>query len=58
MSGNSEERLKGRKPEKTRQQMPKTGGAFGKETSDQVISGEENRNLDNHVRRRTAGRSA
>jgi len=45
-------RSTGRKPDTVRRQSAKTDGAFGKETLDQVATGDANRNEDKAVRKK------
>jgi len=52
MSAKMGKRLTARKPDTVRRQSAKTDGAFGKETADQVTSGNVNRNEDNAVKQK------
>jgi len=52
MSGKMGKRSTGRKPDTVRRQSAKTDGAFGKETLDQVATGDANRNEDKAVRKK------
>jgi len=55
MSGKSGRRPTGKKPDSVRRQSSKTTGAFGKETAEQVSTGDANRNIDKATRKsRTA----
>ena len=57
MSGKTGKRPTGRKPDTVRRQSAKTDGAFGKETADQVMAGDSNRNEAKSVRQRRTGKS-
>ena len=59
MSGKTGRRSTGRKPDSVRRQSSKTTGAFGKETGEQVVTGDTNRNTDRTARKsRTSGSGA
>jgi len=51
MSGKSGRRETGRKPTTVRRQSAKTDGAFGKETDQQLVTGDARRNVDKAVRK-------
>jgi len=51
MSGKTGRRPTGHKPESVRRKSAKTTGAFGKETSEQVVGGEVSQNIDKPARR-------
>jgi hypothetical protein len=57
MSGKTGRRPTGRKPASVRRQSAKTAGAFGKETSEQVITGDASRNTDRGARDSRKGRA-
>jgi hypothetical protein len=50
MSGKTGRRPTGRKPDSVRRQSSKTTGAFGKETAEQVVTGETSQNTDKATR--------
>jgi len=52
MSGKMGSRSTGKKPETVRRHSAKTTGAFGKETAEQVTSGEVTQNVDKAGRKR------
>ncbi len=55
MSGKTGQRSTARKPENVRSKRAKTDGAFGKETDEQVVSGDANRNVDKGARKVRTG---
>jgi len=57
MSGKMGQRSTGKKPATVRRQSAKTAGASGKETGDQVTSGDANRNMDKASRPSRVGKA-
>jgi hypothetical protein len=55
MSGKTGQRSTGRKPASVRRQSAKTTGAFGKETDQQVTTGDANRNRDKATQTKNSG---
>jgi hypothetical protein len=57
MSAKMGQRSTGRKPTSVRRTSSKTTGASGKETANQVTSGDANQNIDKATRRTRVGHS-
>jgi hypothetical protein len=55
MSGKRGSKPTGRKPQSVRRQSAKTDGSFGKETGEQVIGSERERNMDKAVMKKGGG---